>query len=216
MITLAQALSDIVKQTPFLEEGLATGIINLSGLARKLKPKIEKRLYKRPTTAAMIMALKRLRPKVKPGQKGLAELKKLRGLTVRSNLTEYVFYNFPGIIPLQKQLMQKLEGDKELFLNLSQGISETTLIISSSLERKVESVIPKKVLVAKIENLSAITLRLHPEHLYAVGVCYNLFKSLAWENINFLETITGYSEISVIVEQKDSDRAFSCIKSLTE
>src|SRR5690242_16960051 len=98
MITLSGTLEGIVKRTPFLEYGLKGGIINLSGLARKLKPQIEEWFYKRPTQAAMIMALKRIKPKLKRKPQGITDLKKLRNLAVRSNLTEYVFYNFPEII----------------------------------------------------------------------------------------------------------------------
>ena len=215
MITLAQALEETIKQTPFLEEGLSSGIINLSGLARKLRPYIEKRLYKRPSEAALVMALKRISPKIKRHPQGIAELKKLRNLTVRSNLTEYVFNNFPDIVSLQKQLMQKMEKDKDVFINLSQGVSETTLIVSDSLRDKIESVIPKQFLMKKITKLSSITLRLREEHVFIPGVYYSLLKALAWDSINIVEAISGYSEISIIIEQKDSDKAFSCIKSLT-
>lgn len=215
MITLHQALDDIVKQSPFLEEGLSSGIINLSGLARRLKPLMEKRLYKKPTQAAMVMALKRITPRAKIKPRAINEFKHVINLTVRSNLTEYVFNNFAELISLQKQLLQLVQSKKDLFVSLSQGVSETTLIVSSGLETKVEKLVPKAVLIDKITDLTSITVRLRPEHVYTPGVYYALLKSLAWENINLIEALSGYSEISVVVKQKDSDRAFGVIQSLS-
>lgn len=215
MITLAQAIEEMIKQNPFLETGLSSGIINLSGLARQLKPQLERMTYKRASEGAIVMALKRMSPRARQHPQALRELKKLKNLTLRSNLTEYAFHNFPGILSLQKQLVQKLDVKKDLFASFSQGISETTLIVSASLEQKVDSIIPKNLLIDKITNLSSITLTLPNDHIYVPGVYYTLLKAIAWENINLIEALSGYSEITIVVKDKDSDRTFACIKNLT-
>ena len=215
MITISQAVQDIIKETPFLEDGLARGIINLSALARQIKPRIAKRLYKKPTDAAIIMALLRSSFRLKKKSPRENELKNLRNLTVRSGLVEYAFHPSTSLFSLQKELFSASEHDRELFVSLSQGLSEVTLITSADLVPKVEKLIPKRSIIDKIVNLAAITLKLRPEHIYIPGVQYSLLKALAWEDINIIETISTYSEITLVVENKDLDRAFSCIQKAT-
>ena len=215
MVTIAQALEDTIKNSSFLEEGLSSGIFNLSAVARFIKPEVEKRTYKKVTEASLIMALRRFKPKPKKTRKNISEIKQLRGLILRSHLVEYALHNSPYILPLQKYLLRKVEKEKELFVNLSQGVAETAIIGSESLQKDIESIIPKEIIIDKIEHLSAITLRLRREHVYIPGVHYLITRALAWQEINVIETISSYSEITIFVEEKDSERAFACIRALT-
>jgi hypothetical protein len=215
MITISQAIAEIIRQTPFLEVGIANGVINLSALARELRPRIEKRLYKSTTIPALVMALKRIQPKIDRKNAVYEELQKLKNLTVRSGLIEYAFRNSVELIPIYKTLMDALNDERELFVNLSQGVSETTIIASQALQKKIEQLIPKSLFIGKILNLAAITLRLREEHIYVPGIHYALSKALAWENINIIETISSYSEVTFVVEKKDLERAFACIRTVT-
>lgn len=215
MYTISQAIEEFIKRMPFIEEGLSQDIINLSGLARKLKPYLEKELYKNPTETAIVMALKRLLPKIKMKKGDNNQLKNLRNITVRSDLVEYAFYNSEVLLSLYKKLLNMAEKNKDIFINFTHGISESTLIISNILQEKVETMIPKVLILDKIKNLSSITLKLAPEHIYVPGVQYVLLKALAWENINVIETISAYSEITFILSDQDIDKAFACLKKIT-
>ena len=62
-------VEEIIKKSPFLEEALAEGIINLSSLSRQIKPEIDEELHKDVQIGAIVMALKRLSPKFDPNLK---------------------------------------------------------------------------------------------------------------------------------------------------
>jgi hypothetical protein len=214
MRTVGEIADDIVRRTPFLEEALAKGLMNLSALARYIKPEIARRLYSTPTDASIIMALSRGASKLK--RVGWThELRGLHNLSVRSGLVEYAFRPSLSLLTLQKELLSESEHKKDLFVNLSHGVSEMTLIISGRLAPVVEKLIPEGEVIDRIPNLAALTLKLRPEHIYTPGVHYALLKALAWENINVIETISTYSEVTLVVEMKDLSRAFSCIQVVT-
>ena len=78
----------------------------------------------------------------------------------------------------------------------------------------IEKRFGKEKLVAKFHNLSSITIRLPKEVVYIPGVYYQVLKRLAWENINVIEVLSTYTELTVIVENKDVDQAFSTLKKL--
>lgn len=60
MITVPEATEKIIKRSRYLAEALSKDLINISSLARYIKPEIEKMLLKKISTSSAIMALKRL------------------------------------------------------------------------------------------------------------------------------------------------------------
>ena len=48
------------------------------------------------------------------------------------------------------------------------------------------------------------------------GVLYFILKILAWEGINITECVSTFTELTIILDNKDIDRAFSIIKNQTE
>ena len=64
MLTIPNAVEEVIKKKPFLEGALVEGLINLSALARQLKPEIEKQVGKAVNDSAVIMALNRLVPRL--------------------------------------------------------------------------------------------------------------------------------------------------------
>ena len=57
MLTIPNAVEEVIKKKPFLEGALVEGLINLSALARQLKPEIEKQVGKAVNDSAVIMAV---------------------------------------------------------------------------------------------------------------------------------------------------------------
>ena len=107
MISIADALEEIIQRFPFVEEGLSKDIINYSAFAREIKPQIEKRLYKSIKEGAIVMALKRLSENLTKKHQKTADLN-LGDLTVRSNLTEYTYLNSEALPDKQRELFKDL------------------------------------------------------------------------------------------------------------
>lgn len=212
MISISDVLNEIISTYPFVEEGLSKGIVNYSAFAREIKPQIEKRLYKTIKEGAIVMALKRISSKLnKPKSAGNINL---TDLTVRSNLSEFTFQNSQTLLEKTRQLLSSIGTKQDLFCTLSEGIRETTFIISSVLAGKIRMLFKQEQLVVNINNLSSITIRLPKEVVYIPGVYYQILKRLAWENINVIEVLSTYTEVTIVVENKNVDRSFSELKNL--
>lgn len=214
MISIRDALNEIIQSQPFIEEGLSRGIINYSAFAREIKLVIEKKLYKTVKEGAIVMALKRISEQQSKKAKQSQELN-LTNLTVRSSLTEFTYLNSESLADKQRELFNRLAEEKDVFCAVSQGIRETTFIASSEPSLAIERIFSSETLVAKIDNLSSITIHLPKEVVYIPGVYYQVLKMLAWENINMIEVLSTYTELTVIVEGQDIDRAFSTLKKLS-
>lgn len=209
-------VEEIIKKSPFLEEALAEGIINLSSLSRQIKPEIDEATKKDVQIGAIVMALKRLSPKFDPNLKIKVKkvINKVGDITVRSNVTYYTFKNSETILEKQSELLKKLKGKKDIFFAFSQGVYETSIILNDSKNAEFDMLFQNEDLVQKTEHLSSLTIKLPPENADVSGIYYFILKKIAWEGINILDIISTMHEFTIIVNDDSIDRAFSILKNL--
>ncbi len=213
MQTIPNAVEEVIKKKPFLENALVEGLVNLSALARQIRPEIEKKTGKEVNDSAVIMALNRLVPRLE--LISALRFKKVVGnigdIIVRSNLADYAFVNSQTLYECQAKLLDRVHNGKDLFCTFSQGIYETTLVVSNSIAPMVEDIFREEECIAKTGNLSSITVKLPMDNTSCPGVYYCIFKELAWENINIIEVISTTTEFTVVVSDEDIHRAFKIL-----
>jgi hypothetical protein len=216
MITVPEVVEELIVKSPFLEEALADGLINVSSLARKLRPEIEQRLGREVRNGAIVMAINRMSPsyyfKINTGIKDF--IRNIGDIIVRSDLRDFTFENSPTLIEEQSKLLDLVSKGKELFFTFSQGVYETTIIVSESLETTVSDMFANEKLLAKKSSLSSITIKLPKENTEISGLYYFIFKKLAWDGINILEVISTTNEFTIVVDDDDVDRAFSILMTM--
>lgn len=214
MKTIAQIVESIIKQKPFLVESMIDGLVNISSLARKIQPDIERELQKEVQTGAVVMALKRLVPNLQiiQASKLGKMLSGIGDIIVRSDLSDYCYKNSDTLKTRQIELMNRIENKNEIFYTVVQGIFETNLVMSSALIEDVEEVFKDENLLRKQEKLSSITFKLPQGNVMQPGLYYFIMKELAWEGINIEEVISTSHEFTFIVSDEDIDKAFLVIK----
>lgn len=215
MKTIGEVVKQLIRETPFLEEALDEGLINVSSLSRKLKPRIENELHKKMQTGAIIMAIKRYDPgynyKIKFGLRQFVG--NIGDLIVQSGLMHYTFENSKTIIMHHQELINNIMGD-QIYYTVSRGIFETTVVVSNSITRLIEDIYAKEKLIFQKRNLSSITLRLSTKRDGTIGFFYYILKNLAMENINIEELISTTNEFTILVHDNNIDRAFSILMRL--
>lgn len=211
-------VEEIIKKSPFLEEALAEGLINLSSLSRQIKSEIDEELGKDVKIGAIVMALKRLSPRFDPNFqiKIKKVVQKLGDITVRSKITYYTFANSESLIEHQAELLRKLKGKKDIFFAFSQGVYETTIILSDSEHHDVDLLFKSEKLIQESTGLSSLTIKLPSENSDVSGIYYFILKKLAWEGINILDIISTMHEFTIIVNDENIDRAFSILKNINK
>lgn len=212
-MTISNAVEESIKHHPFLEGALYDGLINISALARKLKPEVEIRAGKEVNDSAIIMSLNRLIPQMEV----LSEIKirkvidNISDIIVRSNLADYAFENSVTLFEKQAALLERSHAMKDAFCTFSQGIFETTLVVSRSISPLVDEIFANEKLLSKSNNLSSITVRLPTDNNIYPGIYYYIFKQLAWDNINIDEVISTTNEFTVVLSDSDVNRAFTIL-----
>lgn len=215
-MTVSKALSDILMRSPFLEEAISDGLINVSSLARKLQPEIEEKLGKAVKVGAIVMAINRMEPnyyyKVNIGIKDF--IRNLGDIIVRSNLSDFTYASSKTLGKSQKRLLEHISKEEEYFCTFSQGVYETTIIVSSPVEPLMSDFFAGEKMIANKSNLSSITIKLPADNTEISGLYYYIFKKLAWDGINIIEVISTTNEFTVVLKDDDVDRAFSILMNL--
>lgn len=216
MVKIAEIVEELVRRSPFLIESLEEGLINVSALARKLQPEVEGMLGKSIKTGAIVMAVNRMPAgKLTYEKRSLQSFfRKLSDLNVRTDLIDYTFRNSDTLPNCQARLLSDIENKPNLFYSVSRGVTETTILVTSSLEEQMALIFAKERLLSKETKLSAITLLLPIENRNLYGVYYYILKDLAWRGINLIELISTSNEFTIIVRNQDLDQAFSAVAGL--
>ena len=213
-MTVQEAVSDILRARPYLEEAIGDGLINLSSLARSLAGEVAARTGKDAHRGAIVMAIQRHRPgrltSVRISSRNL--LSNVTNIIVRSEIAAFTFVNSASLPARLTQLSMALSRKKGMFYSFSQGVFETTIILYRGGVEDLMDILVKESEVARTENLACITLYLPVEYTQIAGYYYYILKMIAWEGINIIEILSTTNEFAIILSEADVDRAFSTLQ----
>jgi len=215
MVTIAHLIEKVIEEKPFLQEALSRGIINNAALAEELMPKIEKELKKKVKFSAVNMAIRRLTEKLNKTFIQKAKFDEDTDITIKSDLVEMVLFKEKEI---QKKIA-KLYGLVDLrkdFLTITQGLHEVMIITNKKHEKKVTKMFPPTQIKKKISKLSSLMVNIPEKSVETLGLFYVVVRALNWENINVVDIISTYTEMTFIIDEKDTSRAFDAFKGVIE
>ena len=216
MKTIASQVSEYVKTKPYLSTALSQGIINLTSLAREIQPDIENVLRKPARTGAIVMALKRISDNEEflSTHKIVSVLRNLGDITVRSSLTDYCFKLTETLLLAQAQFLTDIKDKNDIFFTSSRGVGESNIIVSSNLAPLIEGLFKNEICIDKIDNLSAITVKLPIDNVKIPGIYYFIFQRLSWEGVNINQVISTSNEFTILIDEDYVNVAFEVIKNL--
>ncbi len=216
MLTVSEAVQDILKKSVFLEEALARGILNVSALSRRLLPEVRRAVMKDVREGAVVMAVNRFARSLRTRRFRPRRVFPVPpDLMLRSNLFEITLVNSARTVLNLKKLLDLIGGRPAgHFLTFTRGIFETTIIADRELKPKVLLSFQKEKTLSTIDHLSAITVRLPKGSADIPGVFHFILSALAWEEISVVEVVSTLNEFTMILKDKDTDRVFTVIKRL--
>ncbi len=217
MKTIASTVATYVKTKPYLSPALSDGIINLTSLARQIKPEIEATLKRPVNRGAIVMSLKRVSDEAEfttDSSKISSVLKNMGDITVRSSLVDYNFLVSDTLLLNQANLLKELEHKKEVFYTSSRGVSESNIIVSQNIASLVDDLFQEEICHSKMDNLSSITIKLPSDNVTIPGIYYFIFQRLSWEGVNVYEVISTSNEFTILIHEDEVNIAFEEIKNL--
>ena len=213
MVTKAHHVRKIIERKPFLQEALSRGIVNNAALAEQLIPELEKELRKKVKFSAVNMAIRRLAEELEKTFTTKTTFGK-SDVTVKSNLIEIVLYKTQDVQERIKKLYEFIDLRKGDFLTITQGLHELMIITNEKHEKKTLDTFPKTIVKKVIRTLSSATIQLPEESINTIGLFYLATRALNWENINIIDIVSTFTEMTFIIKEEDAPRAFETLREL--
>jgi hypothetical protein len=216
MHSVGKITEEIINRSPFLREAMTENLINISALARKIKPEIEEIYGSEIKEGAIVMAIKRMTPGLyhRLNIKIVNIMGDLGDFLVRSNLEDFTFENSDSLKNKQAELIQLLESENNSFYTISKGVTETSIVTNTSFTERLMSVMRQEKLKSHTKNLASITVQLPSVNTEIYGLYYYILKHLAWEGLNIVEIVSTANEFTIIFNQDDIDKAFKVLMQL--
>ena len=220
MHSIAHKVEQLVSESAFLTEGLAQGLINLSELARQLRPQLETDLWKPVGQAAVVMALRRVAERMPANRKAQPILltPRMNELTSRNELSISTFRLSDNSHECQRQLLALAEPYPGMYVTVTRGVHEMLVVCSRPLTNLVDQAFAAERLLARVDNLTALTLRLNPEtHMIGpanIGIYHAVLKQLAWDKISVINMMCTFSELTILLEQSQTGAAFTALSQI--
>jgi aspartokinase len=190
-MTIAQNVRNHLRNKPYLLEALERGIVNLSELSRQIQEEL-----KTDNTSAVKAALRRFSGELQKHKQKREE--KVLQLLKRSGI---VVYDRKSVMITAKELDTK-SGMKVDLLG-----KHVYLLDRSEMPERINALV-------KHENCTMIVVH-SPEELEATpGVVAFLATLLAEQNVNIIEFISCWTETIMVVEKKDSLKAYEVLSNM--
>lgn len=216
MNSIGKITEELINKSPFLREAMTEDLINISALARKLKPEIEEQCGKEVKEGAIVMAIKRMTPGLyhRLNVKITNVMGDLGDFLVRSNLSDFTFENSESLKSKQSELIQEVNKENDSFFTICKGVSETTFIVNTQHEPIIEKLFKTERIKSHTKDLASVTVKLPVVNTEIYGIYYYILKHLAWEGINIVELVSTSNEFTIVVKQDDVDKAFKILMQL--
>ncbi|MBD3329765.1 hypothetical protein GF357_04710 [Candidatus Dojkabacteria bacterium] len=201
MLKIATAVKQILEADETAQESIRRGFLNFSAYAKEIKPQVELLTRKPVKKGSIVVALSRLEDKIqkKPPLKPQIEL---IDISVKSPLTDITFERTSRSIKKLAKL-ENLRADRNIFMAVTQGVDEITIIYSSEIEDKINEITKKFKPKARFDGLASITVQFSADYIDIPNVLFTLISALAYKRINIIEIVSAYSELTFVIRKSD-------------
>jgi len=214
MVTVSHIVKKIVSGQPFVEEGLANGIISIANLAEQIQPKIEQELSKKIKLPAVVMALRRYADEISWHRKKTAKFDYTGEILMKTNICDFTVVKSTSLMAKLKTIHNLVNFERGDTLNVILGNNEVSIIINEKYMEILIKFLSGEKILNKEHNLVALTIIFTGDFVHTPGVIFNAVRKLAWESINIYEIISTMTELTFILNKKDSMKAYELLQEM--
>ena len=211
--SIAKITRDLIESDLSIQDSIARDYVNISGVARLLKPKIEKISKTNVNEEAIITAIKRITPKYNSVSNEIMEIISKSNINVRTGVSKLsVVKNKRS----QEKIRNAMINNKEEFIQISEATSALTVIYSQEFRKELTKRFNKAEILEDSVNLAAIIVHSPIEVINIPGFVFTIYGQVAKRQINIEDTVSCFTDTIIVVKTKDVAMTFSALNELFE
>jgi aspartokinase len=113
-----------------------------------------------------------------------------------------------------KKIYEIIDFKKGDFLTITQGLNEIMIITNQKYKTQILNLFQKKNIKKIIKELVSLTINISEEAVETIGLFYISTRALNWENINIIDIVSTLTEMTFIIEEDNTSRAFNTLRKL--
>jgi len=211
--SIAKITRDLIESDLSIQDSIARDYVNISGVARLLKPKIEKISKTNVNEEAIITAIKRITPKYNSVSNEIMEIISKSSINVRTGVSKLsVVKNKRN----QEKIRNAMINNKEEFIQISEATSALTVIYSQEFRKELTRRFNNAEILEDSVNLAAIIVHSPIEVINIPGFVFTIYGQVAKRQINIEDTVSCFTDTIIVVKTKDVAMTFSALNELFE
>jgi hypothetical protein len=213
MKPVASFVREIVDESEVALTALVEGYLNLSAYAKRIKPEVQRRARKDVAVGTIVVALCRYEIDARK-RAALTPKVRLETISTRTALVEVSFNKTAKTTALLQAVYANEKLQEAEVLTVTSGIRELSLIFPEALKGEVLKVFKRETPTLIVEDLASLTLRFPPKYIHTPNAIFSMLRPLALNRINIVEVVSTYTELTVVVAQRDLQDAFAVLSEL--
>ena len=212
MLKVTDVVEEIISQSFIPYAALRADQLNLSAYARSIRKDVELRTKKSVRTGTIVTALSRLQTTLQHKDTLLPKVK-LDDIAVKSSLME-ISYEKTDATQKALQVLSRRKGSSTEFFTVTQGQAEITIIAPDKWEKDIRDIFQGMQPKLTLKRLTSLTLRFSSKYLTQPNVLLSILMKLAARKLVVIEIISTFTEVSLILHEKDIEEAFSIVRGM--
>ena len=205
MYTVIDAVREIIKVKPMIEETLKLDILNLAKYAKIIQAEVEEITMKQVQVGAITIALSRLKTQI---QVSFTQKFYINDIILKYPLTELTYIQNDDHYEKIAKVYKNFSDKQNHFLNIISGNTETGIFVNSKYKDDVIRAFEPYQPIQTLGKLAGVSLKFDEEYFEGCGLIYSVVKAMTWEKIQIIELISTYTEITLVIHQADSQKVF--------
>lgn len=215
MVTVSHLVRKIVSENPFLAEAVSKELISHGNFAEQIKTEIEKELGKKVKESAIVMALRRYAEDLHSFDKKIKRFSFKGEIIMRTSIIDFNVVKSNILLNKIKNIYNLVDFDKGDTLNIILGSNEVSIVTNEKYREKLTNFLKGEKILSKEFNLVALTIIFDTKDFFDTpGVIFSAIRKLAWEQINLFEIISTMTELTFILNKKDSMKAYNALQEM--
>ena len=214
MVTVQHLVKRELEENPFLIDILQQELVNVSALALKIQPQIEKELSQKVKTTAISMGLRRYASET--SKKAIFKWKFPENLEVstKSQIYEVAIEKTPKAKTILDQLYANIKRQKGEFLSFVEGTYEIVIFTNQRNKKQVKQAIKSQKITSEKDNLAYVTVNWEKITKDIPGIYYRITRALAFRNISIQSFHTIGAEMMIFFKEEELVNAYQIVDNI--
>jgi aspartokinase len=209
MLKITDAVLDLISRNSFLQMGLSHRLLNITQLAKFLRPLVEARVKKDVQASAIAMALSRKQRELEAEQVEAESPFKVDNITVHSDLFAVTYAKSKDIHRVVNEIYNKIQR-RGGYITITEGVNEITLIVESGFASYIADTVSDTP-VSEHRSVASLGIKFNVRYLNIPGFFYRVFQQLYFQKVNLLEIASTATELILYIDQADVRLAFDTL-----